>query len=332
MRTATYLVFALVLLVTFVPRSLRGQILKPMPGEITGQVRLPNDAPAGVGALVLLERPDSGVVQQAQTDSQGKFHFRGLGQMPYKITVRAHGYEIYETAVDLTLVSRSFVEIRLRPLRSASKEQPPAAGSLVSARDAQIPPSAVSEFEKGKKLLLDGKNAGKSIDHFKKAVQIYDKFPQAHVLLGVAYLDQQKAADAEQAFQKAIDVDDKATDAYLALGTLQSQQKRFAEAEKNLSKAAELNPESFQAHYELGKSCWALQHNDQAEVHARKALELNSKSAEAHLLMGNVLLRKHQNEDALREFKASLASDPNNPYAAATREMVRKLETAHQNR
>src|SRR5205807_2523931 len=77
------------------------QVGKTVPGEIIGQVRLTRDVAAPFGAMVLLERPESGVVAQTNTDSQGKFQFRGLEQSTYTVTVRLNGYETYQTHVDL---------------------------------------------------------------------------------------------------------------------------------------------------------------------------------------------------------------------------------------
>ena len=299
-------------------------------GEIVGQVRLPNNSPASIGALIRLERQDSGVVAQAQTDSQGKFSFRGLSPMAYRVSVRLHGYEPHEESVDLQTTSHAYLQISLRaiPTSKAVAVPPEGAASRISPREVNIPAAAVSEFEKGKRLLLEGKDTSKSVPHFLKAIKVYQKFPQAHVLLGVAYLNERKISEAEQSFQKAIQIDDQASEAYTALGTLQNQQKKFADAEKTLSKAVALKPESFQAQYELGKTYWALQRNDEADAHAQKALALDPNSAEAHVLMGNVLLRKRDAAGSLREYKESLRLAPNGSMADATRQMVTTLEAA----
>ena len=324
---------AQVLLLAFV--CLLGQVLAQTPpkfsGDITGQVRLPNDIPAPTGALIVLERQDSGVVAQAQIDSQGKFAFRGLDPLPYKVSIRLQGYEPHEQTVDLQFIPHANLQINLKAIHTSNPVVPPeGAAAKISVRDVNIPAAAVKEFEKGKKLLLEQKDTGKSISHFLKAISRYENFPQAHVLLGVAYLGQQKISDAEQSFQRAIEIDEKAPDGYIALGTLQNQQKKFAEGAKTLSKAVELNPDLFRAQYELGKSYWALQRNGEAESHAQKALALDPKSAEAHILMGNILLRKQDPAGAVGEYKEAVRLDPKGPYAEATSQMITKLEAAQQ--
>jgi tetratricopeptide (TPR) repeat protein len=280
--------------------------------------------------MILLERADSGVVANAQTDSAGKFEFRNLLPNAYILRIRLPGYATYERYLDLTRETRAYViaELTPNPGKEAMLVPPRGAADEISARDAAIPPPAVKEFEKAKKLLVEEQNGEKSVPHLLKAIQLYERFPQAYVLLGAAYAYQSKWTESQQAFEKAIQIDDKMSDAYLGLGTLQNQQNKFADAEQSLAKAVELAPESFQAQYELGKSYWALKRNAEAEPHAAKAVALQPGSAEAHVLMGNVLLRKGDAAGALREFKESLKIDPNHRYAEPTRQIVSRLEHA----
>jgi tetratricopeptide (TPR) repeat protein len=301
-------------------------------GGISGQVRLPNNIPAPTGTLIVLERQDGGVVAQMQIDSQGKFDFRELDAMPYKVSIRVQGYEPQEQIVNLEFIPHAYLQINLKAIDAGKSAAVRAegAGATVSVRDARIPAGAVKEFEKGKKLLIEDRDAAKAITHFQKAISVYQNFPQAHVLLGVAYLSQRKISEAEQAFQTAIQADEKSPDGYIALGTLQNQEQKFADAEKTLSKVVTLNPDLFRAQYELGKSYWALQRNDEAEPHARKALALEPKAPEAHVLMGNILLRKQDAAGAVGEYKEAVRLDPKGPYAGPTSQMIMKLEAAQE--
>ena len=305
------------------------QVGKAMPGEIIGQVRLKGDVAAPFGAMVLLERPDSGLVAQTNTDSQGKFQFRGLEQMTYALTVRMRGYETYQTQVDLTLMSHSYLQIMLKPLPAFQQKAPPQ-GAVISARDSQIPPAAVAEFEKGKRLLMENSDAGKSIPHFVKAIHLCNKFPQAYLLMGMAYIAKKQWKDADSALQKTIELDSASTAAYIALGELQFQQRDYPAAEKSLLKAVTLDPDSAEAHFELGRTYWAMGRWQDADPHAAKARQLKPDNAAAHVLMGNILLRKRDAEGALREFKEALGFDPQGPMAEPTRQMIDKIEAALQ--
>ena len=72
----------------------------------------------------------------------------------------------------------------------------------------------------------------------------------------------------------------------------------------------------------------AMQRWADAEVHARKAVQLVPTLAPAHLLMGNVLLQKRDAAGALAEFREYLRLEPQGLFAAATRDVVGKLEKA----
>ncbi len=295
-------------------------------GEITGQVRLENDTPAPDNTLVSLDRSDSGAVSQVKTDAQGKFLFRGLDPMPYRITVRLPGYETSQTDVDLQFISHTYVQIKLRPLPGSLHKADSA--EAVSARDLQIPAAAVSEFNKGKKELTESNNPAKAIPHFSKAVHIYDRFTQAYVLLGVASGAEKKWAEARSAFNKAIETDATTAAAYVGLGAIQNNEKDFSGAEKSLLKALELDSQSADAHLELARAYWAMGRWQDAEPHAAKVVLLKPDNPGGHIVMGNILLRKRDNIAALREYQEALRLAPNSPLAPSIREVVNKIEAA----
>ncbi len=294
-------------------------------GDISGQVRLENDVAAPAGTMVSLDRSDSGTAGQVQTDSQGKFQFRGLDPMIYRITVRLHGYETSRTEVDLQFVSHSYVQIKLKPLpRSA-----PSAGDQASTVDSRIPSAALAEMEKGNKLLTSN-NPGKAIPHLSKAIQIYGRFTQAYVLLGLAYGAEQKWMDAGSAFLKAIECDASSAPAYIGLGGAQNNQQDYSGAEKSLLKALQLEPESVAAHLELSRTYWAMHRWQEAEPHAIKVVMLKPDHPGGHVIMGNILLQKRDNQAALKEFHEALRLAPNSELAPRIREVVKKLESSNQ--
>ena len=97
--------------------------------DIAGEVRLPNNAKAPTGTMILLERQDSGVVAQAQLDSQGKFAFRGLDPMPYIVSIRLQGYEPHEQNVDLQLIPHAYLQINLKAVRKSKSIAVPPEGA-----------------------------------------------------------------------------------------------------------------------------------------------------------------------------------------------------------
>jgi tetratricopeptide (TPR) repeat protein len=277
--------------------------------------------------MILLERLDSGVVAQAQTDSQGKFQFRGLGQMPYTLTIRLRGYETYQTSVDLTMMSHSYLQIKLRPVSPPSL--PPAgAGKQVDRRELAAPPNAEKEFERGRKILVEERNPSGSITHFRKAIELYPSYAKAYFFLGGAYMEMGKPSEAQSAFEDALQQDSKLGLAYLGLGASLNQQGKFGAAQEPLARGLELQPDAAPGYYELGRSYFVTGSWEKAEAPARRAAELDPKFAAVHVLLGNIMLKKGDVAAALKEFQECLRLDPNGPTAAPTRAMVKKIEAA----
>jgi tetratricopeptide (TPR) repeat protein len=105
---------------------------------------------------------------------------------------------------------------------------------------------------------------------------------------------------------------------------------KYAEAETALLRGLELDPEAADGHYELAKTYWVLGRVQDAETHAAKAVSLQPALAGAHVLLGDINLHKRDAQGALKEYKEALRLDPKGPMAAATQQMVNKIEQAAQ--
>jgi Flp pilus assembly protein TadD len=275
--------------------------------ELHGQVERSDGSPFRDGALVKIEN--------------------GLGGMAAQV---ASGFRDASADVDLESVPRASIRLTLREATSTAPAAvaPKSPGDTVSVTDLTIPPVAQVEFEKGRTLIVDKHKPADSVKSLLKAIQIAPNYPQAHFLLGTAYMDLAKWSDAESALSKAISFNDKLDSAYLALGSCLIEEKKFAEAEKPLLRGLELFPEASQGHYDLGRAYYALNRFPEAETHARRTLALEPDLPEAHLLLGNVLLRLRNGPDALEEFQEYLRLAPNGPFAIPAKELVKKLQAA----
>src|ERR1700747_3245601 len=72
------------------------------PGQIRGQVKLPDNRPVPSGILVSLELQGGGMAGQTETDAQGKFEFRQVAPGVYEVTIRTFGFLPESQTVDLT--------------------------------------------------------------------------------------------------------------------------------------------------------------------------------------------------------------------------------------
>jgi Tfp pilus assembly protein PilF len=302
----------------------------PRPTIIRGFVRDAETHEPLQHVVVTLEKQTSGFVAQAETDGLGKFTFEGPGQDLFTVTIRPLGYQELSQRIDLRTATTQYVSLEPRRIRkqAAASVPPEGPASGLNARDALIPENARKEFNTAQELLLKSKDLQGSAEHLHKAIKIYPSFADAYVLLAMVHMEDSKVAEARSALEKAIEIDPKSADAHLALGMLLNHEKDYPAAEKSLIRALELNPDAPQGHYELAKTYWAVGRWQDAEPHVQKAASLQPDMAPAHVLLGNIALRKHDNQNALKEFREYLRLDPNGPMAAAVHQIVDKIERA----
>ena len=296
-------------------------------GVIDVQVRYANGAPGPSGIHVRLESPESGSAGDCQTAEGGKCQFNVPSNGVYLVRMSERGFKEVIVRVELIGMSRGYATLELKPIPGEAPPETPnqESGHTVSLLDLSTPENARQEFEKGQGALKENK-LDDGVAHLRKAIKLYDAFPQAYALLGTAYLGQGNWKDAQVALRKANELDPKFPDAYLALGAVFNQTKEYPQAETALLKGLELNPEAAGGHYELAKTYWALGRWQDAAPHARKAVAGMPDLAPAHALLGNVMLRESNAQGALHEYQEYLRLDPNGSMAPGVRQMIKKIQ------
>ena len=209
--------------------------------------------------------------------------------------------------------------------RNAGAVPPEGPGGTLSADS--IPGAARKEYDEGQKA-LDNKDAEAGIKHFRKAIQLYGKYSEAYLALGLLYMDLGKLDDAQPALQAANEITPTAPGGYLALGTLYNAQKKYDDAEKALTHGLELKADVPDGQYELAKTYWATGKWQDAEPHAQKAVALAPNMAPPHVLLGNIALRKQDPLGAVKEFQEYLRLDPKGPMAGGVSQMIQKIEAS----
>jgi tetratricopeptide (TPR) repeat protein len=243
------------------------------------------------------------------------------------VRMSERGFKEVIVRVELIGMSRGYATLELKPIAAEAPPESPKSGDLVSILDLSIPENARKEFEKGQGALKENK-LDDGIAHLRKAIKLYDSFPQAYTLLGTAYLGQKDWKNAELALRKANELDPKFPEAYLELGAVFNQTKEYPQAETALLKGLELKPEAAGGHYELAKTYWALGRWQDAAPHARNAVAGMPDLAPAHALLGNVMLRESNAQGALHEYQEYLRLDPNGAMAPGVRQMIEKIQKA----
>jgi tetratricopeptide (TPR) repeat protein len=310
---------------------------QPMAGQIVGQVRYADGGKPAYDVLVSCEAYSGGVMGQERTDRSGRFRFEKLGPSQFTVMVRQPGYLPVQETVELATTPTAYVQFTLKP-------DPNYRGPAITTPgvvEANVPPAAQKEFDKGEAALATGTKEGiaEAAKHYEQAVTIYPQFVKAQLKLGTTYMDLGQWDKAEQVLRKAVETDPKTVNALLALGEIYLHQKKDEEAEKVLLQGLAIEDRSYQGHLTLARVYWdmGLKFKDEAQwrppmekayTHVNEALKLNPDLAQAHLVKGNLFLKVRRAQDAVHEFEEYLRLDPKGPFAEQTRANVEKIKKA----
>lgn len=275
------------------------------------------------GAIVVLEGRDTRL--QTVADRRGYFRFINLAPDFYTVEVRREGYHPAQERFDLISDGIPDAVIRLQPdTEFVTKPAKP----TVSARAALIPEEARKAFAQGVEELHDKERPEKSIDHLRRALDLYADFDEAYVQLGIAYSLLKREREAEEILHRGIEVYPKNARAYAFLGKLHAQQGKKDAAVADLQKAVELDPLLWFAHLDLAR---ILRKQGKAELsyqHASRAHELYQDSSEVHLAFYNACLGLQDYAAALTELDEFVKLYPDSETARKMRALRDQLAQA----
>jgi tetratricopeptide (TPR) repeat protein len=319
------LIASLILTFTSAPAVLAQLGGPTSPGQIHGQVRYAVGGAPAFQILVRLERFDGGLVDQQLTDRNGRFRFSSLRRLTYNVFINTAGFLPVEQQVELLTKNNDYLILTLKADNSGSSSSTTGPAVIL---DAKVPVEARKEFERGRIALLGKERQQEGITHLEKAILIYPKFLEAHLMLGTAYMDAHQLDKAEAALRKALKINPALPEAYFALGEIYRQQRKYAEAEKVLREGLKNGNHFWQGHYTLGRVYWEMHDIVKAGPQIGLAIQLKPDLAEAHLLAGNILLRAHKPDDALLEFQEYLRLAPKGAFSGEAQELIRKIKRA----
>src|ERR1051326_3086797 len=220
------LVVASIVAITLCQFVIRAQVqTTPAMVEIQGQVRFAEGGAPAANVVVRLESYDGGgSISEAFTDRLGKFRFTSLPPAMYSVHVHQPGYRDVEQNVDMTTQTNGLVLLQIA--------RDPTADTSTSATgtiNAQIPPAAQKEFDKGVAALAEGgkEKTALAARSFEKAIAIEPKFVEARMKLGTAYMDLGEWDKAEKALTETVTEQPTAFNALFALGEVYLQQNKL---------------------------------------------------------------------------------------------------------
>src|SRR5207302_11161371 len=162
---------------------------RPSGGVIDVQVRYADGQPGPRNIHIRLEAAEGGPAGDCETIEGGKCQFNLASSGVYMVRMSERGFKEVIVRVELIGMSRGYASLELKPVPGeVPPETPKQEGEdMVSVLDLSIPESARQEFVKGQGALRENK-LDDGIAYLRKAIKLYDAFPQAYTLLGTAYM------------------------------------------------------------------------------------------------------------------------------------------------
>jgi tetratricopeptide (TPR) repeat protein len=294
-------------------------------GGIRGRVVLKSGTGISEAVRVTLNNV-RGKLDTIFTDNQGQFEFRNL--VPGEYTVEVEGDNIrFETSSERVGVFRggtSVVNVAIKEKAGATRPM----DSVVSVGEisADVPGKARKEFDRATKFYKEGKLA-ESIDHLKRAIEIYPRFLMAHNDLGAQLLEQGNLDEAIAELRRAIEVDPKAFNPYLNLGIALVKKRQFAEAVTALRTALSLSSDSPGANLYLGIASLNVKDLQGAERQLKTAYDLGGASyAISFFYLGQVYVQTGDRARARHAFESYLEHEPTAANAPEARKLIGMLQ------
>ncbi len=142
-----------------------------------------------------------------------------------------------------------------------------------------------------------------------------EKAKAEHIAKGEAYLADSKFQEASLEFRNALQIDDKFAQAHWGLARAYEGLQRFPEMIDELRRTRELDPNNLEARIKLGNYYVAASKGKpdvlaEAEKMAQEVLQKDPNNIEGHILMGSILFAKNQKDAAVAELNRAIELDP----------------------
>lgn len=201
---------------------------------------------------------------------------------------------------------------------------------VINARWSAIPKAAMERFRRGVLLVQEGKDAEAEVE-FRKAVELSPNFSPAHTELGKLALKKGNLEAAIQSSQRAIKYDDSDFDAHLNLGIAYLNLRKYDQAEPELVAAAYINRTAVTPHYYLGLVFVMKNDLNVAQKAFETAKELNGGKSlpNIHKYLGRIYLRKDMEKEAIRELETYLKLAPKAQDAEKVRKDISDIKAKH---
>jgi len=209
-------------------------------------------------------------------------------------------------------------------LKKAGKSE---SGSI-SVTSLQAPPGATKEYDKARDDLKKNKlpDAEKRLV---KAVQLYDKYASAWLLLGEVQQNENHLDQARESYLKAAAADPKYAPPYLRLAQLAAVNKHWTDVIQYADKVIELSPTAYPiAYFYSAAASFNSQKLADAEKAALKAEELDTQHQEPRIqfLLGKIYAAKGDYTLAAKHLRLFVGLVPEGEQSERAKTDLAKME------
>jgi len=154
---------------------------------------------------------------------------------------------------------------------------------------------------------------GDPIARGKLLVRENPNLPQAHLVLGEAYYNQQRFQEAEAEFKRGIELQPKTTGGHFYLGMTYLGEKEFDKAKAAFADMLSLNNGSAYGHYGLGLTLSEQQNYQGAIDEFKKAIASDTPVSGIYLDLGNSYAKLKMYDDAITAYLQGKQKDGDDP-------------------
>jgi len=174
----------------------------------------------------------------------------------------------------------------------------------------KAPKGARAHYHLGRALIVDPEHFDEAVSHFREALRMDPNYPDAHVSLGIALMEENKLDDAISHFHVALRIRPIFPRAHHHLGRALARQGRLEEAVSHLAQALKMRSDFVEAYNDLGNALVRLGHRDDAAILYLEALRIEPDNVKAHCNLAVVLLGQERADEAISHFLTALEIKP----------------------
>ena len=305
--------------------------------EIRGKVYSPSGKTIEIPVEVELQSISNFSTLKLFTDRDGAYSFRNLAPGNYSVLVKAgeqyedaHEYVTIDAQVQGVVRIAPVPKVVTVPVYLQLKRGVVLRNEVINAKWSTVPKAAIEHVRKGIELAQSAKPK-EAEEEFERAVQLAPNFAPAYTELAKLRLSNANLDGAIEAAKKAIQRDESDFEAHLSLGVAYLNKKRYDLAEPELVNAAYINKGDVRPHYYLGMLFATKQDLDVAQKAFETVRELDGGKSlpNIHKYLARIYSQKGMADEALREFETYLKLAPKAPDVDRIKKEMSDLKAKH---